>query len=144
MSGIRGRNTNPERCVRRELHARGFRFALHPTQLPGRPDIALTRWRVAVFVNGCFWHLHGCGLSKVPSSNRAFWLRKLRANRDRDEVAVLSLISMGWRVAIVWECGLRGARAQQQLGDAMDRLAAWIRGRNKEPLAIELPDPPSC
>lgn len=143
MSGIRGRNTKPEKIVRRELHARGFRFALHPMQLPGRPDIALTRWRVAVFVNGCFWHLHGCGLSKVPSSNTTFWQRKLQGNRDRDEIAVLTLISMGWRVATVWECGLRGAKAQQQLSGAMDRLAAWIRGHDEQ-LAIELPNHLSC
>jgi DNA mismatch endonuclease, patch repair protein len=127
MSGIRGKNTKPEVLVRRALHARGFRFSTSNMRLPGRPDVVLPRWRVAVFVNGCFWHSHGCRLSKLPASNRLFWKAKLGHNEDRDARAQISLISMGWRVAMVWECSLRGQAALATFDAAMNELAHWIR-----------------
>lgn len=137
MAGIRGRDTKPEMQVRRALHLRGFRFSRAPVRLPGRPDVVLTRWKVAVFVHGCFWHLHGCSLSKLPESNSQFWQRKLAGNVERDELVALTLISLGWRVAIVWECALKGIRAQASFDAAMDRLAAWIRSDSREP-ALEI------
>lgn len=139
MSGIRWRNTKPELTVRRQLHARGFRYALRPIALPGRPDVVLSRWRVAVFVHGCFWHYHGCHLSKMPASNRPFWQSKLAANQVRDEIAVLTLVSMGWRVAVVWECALRGASASRGFTAALDDLALWIRREGSDTPTIEIP-----
>lgn len=127
MSGIRGTNTQPEVMVRRALHARGFRFGAKHSRLPGRPDIVLPRWRVAIFVHGCFWHLHGCHLSKMPSSNQAFWKTKLAGNQDRDSRAQITLISMGWRVAMIWECSLRGRAAREKFDTVMGQLAEWIR-----------------
>lgn len=127
MAGIRGRDTKPELRIRRELHARGFRFSRNPVRLPGRPDVVLTRWKVAVFVHGCFWHSHGCSLSKLPASNAGFWRQKLTGNVERDEIAVLTLLSLGWRVATVWECAMRSAAAQDRFDVAMNRLAKWIR-----------------
>lgn len=132
MAGIGGRNTKPEIQVRRALHLRGFRFSLAPVRLPGRPDVVLTRWKVAVFVHGCFWHWHGCALSKLPGSNTQFWQRKLAGNVERDELAALTLVALGWRVVIVWECALRGARAQAEFDAAMNRLAGWIRSDSGE------------
>jgi DNA mismatch endonuclease, patch repair protein len=127
MSGIRGKDTQPEVMVRRALHARGLRFGIKQTRLPGRPDIVLPRWKVAIFVHGCFWHWHGCQLSKMPTSNRAFWKNKLAGNQDRDSRAQITIISMGWRVAMIWECSLRGQAARAQFDAVMDELAQWIR-----------------
>ncbi|MBP8297104.1 MAG: DNA mismatch endonuclease Vsr [Burkholderiales bacterium] len=131
MAGIGVRDTKPELLVRRRLHANGLRYSLSGAGLPGRPDIVLRKWNVVVFVHGCFWHWHGCRLSKLPSSNSAFWRQKLTANRKRDALAVATLHGAGWRVATVWECALRGATAMQYLDSSMERLTKWIRTSSK-------------
>lgn len=129
MAGIRSKNTKPETMVRKGLHARGFRYSLHPKNLPGKPDIVMPKWRVAIFVHGCFWHMHGCSLSKMPASNAAFWDSKLAANRHRDEYVKQQLAQAGWRTATVWECATRGKTAIEKLPDLLDRLANWIRNQ---------------
>jgi DNA mismatch endonuclease, patch repair protein len=137
MAGIRGKHTRPELVVRRALHARGLRYRLHKKLGVTSPDIVLPQWKVAVFVHGCFWHWHGCSLSKLPSNNAQFWERKLARNVDRDELAALTLVALGWRVATVWECALRGAKARAGFDAEMDRLAAWIR-RDSETRVLEI------
>ena len=127
MAGIQGKDTKPEIVIRKGLHARGFRYSLHPKGIPGKPDIVLPKWRVVIFVHGCFWHMHGCNLSKLPTSNTAFWGSKLLVNQQRDAVVKQKLLDAGWRVATVWECATRGKRAEQQLPRLLDRLEAWIR-----------------
>lgn len=127
MSGIRSKGTKPELAVRKELHARGFRFALHTAGLPGRPDIVLPKWRVAIFVHGCFWHWHGCSLSKIPSSNTSFWAGKLEDNQRRDVLAHLALISAGWRTATIWECALKTVKARERWPNIAQSLDDWIR-----------------
>src|SRR5262245_19772708 len=108
MARIRGKDTRPEMVLRRYLHGRGLRFRVHAANLPGRPDIVLSRRRVAIFVHGCFWHRHiGCLLAAMPSTNRTFWRRKLEENRARDLRQVSALTAAGWRVAVFWECGAR-------------------------------------
>jgi DNA mismatch endonuclease, patch repair protein len=97
MAGIGSRNTRPELLVRRQLHARGFRYTLDGAGLPGRPDIVLPKWKVAIFINGCFWHWHGCHLSKIPDANRTFWETKLMTNQTRDDVSLASCPRMGVR-----------------------------------------------
>lgn len=110
MAGIRGKNTRPELIVRKFLHAKGFRYRLHSNQLAGSPDLVLTRYKVAIFVHGCFWHRHiGCRYATTPATRPEFWLEKLEKNRARDQGAKIELIRVGWRVAVVWECGLRKA-----------------------------------
>jgi DNA mismatch endonuclease, patch repair protein len=138
MAGIGSRNTQPELLVRRHLHARGFRYTLDGAGLPGRPDIVLPKWKVAIFVNGCFWHWHGCHLSKIPDTNRAFWETKLMANQTRDDVSQMAIVSTGWRVAIVWECALRGHLAESKLPRLMQNFERWIRGKSKH-MVLELP-----
>lgn len=120
MSGIRASNTKPEKQVRSGLHANGFRFRLHEHSLPGSPDIVLKRWRVAVFVHGCFWHGHeGCSYFRVPKTRTDFWVNKIAGNAKRDARAIEILRDRGWRVAVVWECALRadGARAVTMLSE---------------------------
>ena len=105
MSRIKGRNTRPERTVRSVLHRLGFRFRLHRRDLPGVPDIVLTRHRTVIFVHGCFWHRHtGCRFAYTPKSNAEFWLNKLTSNVKRDAVNVRKLRALGWTVLTIWEC----------------------------------------
>lgn len=126
MSGIRGRDTQPELSVRRALHKLGLRFRLHKKDLPGKPDLVFPRYNTIVFVHGCFWHQHGCSNSPLPKSRPEFWIPKLQKNGERDERAKAALIALGWRVAIVWECSIR--QATKNNDDALYlRLALWIR-----------------
>lgn len=108
MAGIKGKNTKPELLVRRYLHSRGLRFRLHVTNLPGRPDIVLPKYRKVVFVHGCFWHQHaGCKYATLPSSRAEFWANKLSDNVARDQYQIAVLEELGWGVLLVWECELR-------------------------------------
>lgn len=107
MSRIRGKNTKPEIVVRKGLHARGFRFRLQDRKLPGKPDIVLPKYGVAIMVNGCFWHGHkGCRYASKPKSNVEFWETKIARNRHRDEVTAAHLEALDWTVITVWECEL--------------------------------------
>ena len=81
MAGIRSTNTRPELAIRKALHAAGFRYRLHPRDVPGKPDMAFARYRAAVFVNGCFWHGHDCPLFRLPDTRREFWSAKIERNR---------------------------------------------------------------
>ncbi len=127
MSGIRGRDTQPEMMIRRHLHAHGFRYRLCRKDLPGKPDIVLPRWKVAVFAHGCFWHGHqGCALFRVPKTRTQFWSEKIARNAQRDEAAIGALSDLGWRVAVVWECALRADRS-----GALLSLVTFIRSEQK-------------
>ena len=124
MSRIGGKNTKPEVLVRKALHAAGYRFRLHRKDLPGTPDIVLPGRRLAIFVNGCFWHGHqDCRLAKVPSTRTEFWAEKLRRNRERDQQAIDELRAKNWRVLVVWECFVRTTAKE----NALDKeLSDWI------------------
>lgn len=106
MSRIRSHDTSIELAVRRYLHSQGFRYRLH-SKLAGRPDLVFPRYRIAVFVNGCFWHMHGCRLSAIPSTRRDFWIRKLEGNRERDSLNLERLREIGWTDVTIWECNIR-------------------------------------
>jgi DNA mismatch endonuclease (patch repair protein) len=109
MAGIRGCNTSPEIKVRRMLHRNGFRYRLHQKNLPGKPDLVLRRYRVCIFVHGCFWHRHlGCRYTTTPKSNQQFWQDKFDQNIARDARTKKNLLASGWRVIELWECGIRG------------------------------------
>jgi DNA mismatch endonuclease (patch repair protein) len=104
MARIRGRNTKPEMIVRRLLHGMGYRFRLHGRDLPGRPDIVFRSRRTVVFVHGCFWHRHDCGLAYMPKTRQQFWQDKFNGNVRRDQRVKNELTAAGWRVIFVWEC----------------------------------------
>ena len=126
MAGIKSKDTKPEIVVRKALFAAGFRFRLHWSCLPGRPDIVLPGRRIAVFVHGCFWHMHsGCNNAKMPSSHPDFWREKLERNIERDKKNIDALIDLGWRVLVVWECSTREKGAESVLPSV---LASWIGG----------------
>ncbi|MCB9765252.1 MAG: very short patch repair endonuclease [Alphaproteobacteria bacterium] len=102
MSRIRGKNTQPELRLRRALWSAGLRYRLHHRTPAGRPDVVFPGRKVAVFIDGCFWH--GCPLHYVrPGTREAFWAEKLKANVDRDRRQTLALEEAGWRVVRLWE-----------------------------------------
>jgi len=124
MAGIKGKNSQPELHVRRLLFASGYRFRLHRRDLPGTPDIVMPGRRIAIFVHGCFWHLHhGCRFAKLPATRQEFWRAKLQANVQRDRCSIDELRAMGWRVLCVWECALREAKGAAEF---QVRLQSWI------------------
>jgi DNA mismatch endonuclease (patch repair protein) len=127
MSGIRGRDTRIEIEIRKALFALGFRYRTDVRSLPGRPDILLPRWKAVVLVHGCFWHMHDCGLCRIPATRLEFWKSKLEGNAARDSRNHAALLEAGWRVATVWECALRGKGAEA-LPAVADQLAEWVRG----------------
>jgi DNA mismatch endonuclease (patch repair protein) len=122
MSRIRSVNTTPERAVRAILHGLGFRFRLHQKNLPGKPDIVLTRHRKIILVQGCFWHGHTCALASKPKSNTDYWEQKIRLNRTRDRNVRRRLVSQGWHVLELWECDIR------KRDGIVDKLTEFMRG----------------
>jgi DNA mismatch endonuclease (patch repair protein) len=145
MSGIRGKDTRPEKLVRSALFAAGFRFRLHSRNLPGKPDLVLARWRTVVFINGCFWHAHpDCRFFRVPKNRRSFWIEKLGANRSRDIKCTAAIASQGWKVVTVWECALRADAVVtldllQHAIRNCSTLEKWDIRENRDPLGkIEL------
>lgn len=116
MSGIRAKNTKPEMRLRRFLHKAGFRYRLHDRSLPGTPDLVLPRFRTVILVHGCFWHRHlNCRLATTPGTNVEFWESKFAANVERDRIAMEKLLASGWRVVVIWECGLKPTDAERYL-----------------------------
>ncbi len=112
MASVGRANTRPEKMVRKALFADGFRFRLHASALPGRPDIVLPRFKIAVFVNGCFWHGHQCARGRRPRSNTEYWNRKLDANLVRDARAQEKLRQAGWVPVLLWSCELATGTAE--------------------------------
>jgi DNA mismatch endonuclease (patch repair protein) len=108
MSRVKGRDTRPERLVRRMVYSLGYRYRLNVKGVPGKPDLVFKGRRKAIFVHGCFWHRHaGCDLARIPKSRQSFWVPKLESNRERDERQLKRLREAGWTILVIWECELR-------------------------------------
>ncbi|MGP9678387.1 very short patch repair endonuclease [Halomonas sp. AOP27-A1-41] len=108
MASIKGKNTVPERFVQAELEKRHISFDAHAKHLPGKPDLVIPVYQVALFVNGCFWHRHeGCFYATTPASQKEFWQNKLAETVRRDARKQAELEAQGWRVIVVWECGVK-------------------------------------
>ena len=124
MSRIRAKDTKPELVVRSLLHCMGYRFRLNNTVLPGRPDIVLPRYRVVVFVHGCFWHRHaGCRYAYTPKSRIEFWQHKLDSNIRRDQQVAEQLKELKWGQLVLWECEIKNPEAQKR------QIKAFFRDR---------------
>lgn len=107
MQAVKGKHTGPEWIVRRMLYRLGYRYRLHPSNLPGKPDIVFHGRKKAIFVHGCFWHGHGCRIGRPPKSRLDYWLPKLEANKRRDAKKADQLVRSGWSVLTVWQCQTR-------------------------------------
>nr|WP_311201364.1 very short patch repair endonuclease [Pseudomonas frederiksbergensis] len=125
MSGIQAKNTKPEILIRKALHARGFRYRLHVNNLPGKPDLVLPKYGAVVFVHGCFWHGHTCRYFKIPQTRSEFWVDKIMKNQARDKHQETLLVSMGWRVLVIWECAVRSMKREKNYL-LIDRVAEWL------------------
>jgi len=108
MRRIKSRDTAPEIAVRRILYKNEIRYRLDKRDLPGRPDIVLSKYKTVIFVHGCFWHRHtGCKRANVPASKTDFWLDKFRKTVERDKANQQKLRDLGWTVRIIWECQIK-------------------------------------
>jgi DNA mismatch endonuclease (patch repair protein) len=101
----------------------GYRFRLRQRGILGKPDVVLPRWRVVVFVHGCFWHRHpGCPNTRTPKSKIEFWTRKFDENVRRDEEVLSQLSEAGWRILVIWECELK------DIGGLRERVESFMGG----------------
>ena len=130
MSGIKGKDTKPEIIIRKELHARGYRYKLHDKKLVGRPDLVLPKYMAVIFINGCFWHGHDCHLFKWPKSRKDFWYQKISSTKERDIKTKKTLADLGWRQLIIWECAIKGKR-RIPLNILIDTVVEWLESNKK-------------
>jgi DNA mismatch endonuclease, patch repair protein len=124
MSKVRGKETSIEQGVRSRLHKKGFRFRKNVGRLPGKPDIVLRKYNAVIFINGCFWHgHHNCAKSKLPSTRKEFWDKKISDNLERDWKNIELLKVQGWRVAVLWQCELK---KKKNIILTMDKVFDWL------------------
>ena len=108
MARVKNKHTKPEIYLRKLLWHKGFRYRTNYKKLPGSPDIYIAKCNTAIFVNGCFWHMHeNCKYSTVPKTNQDFWKNKLERNVERDKDNYAQLKSMGIKVIVVWGCEIK-------------------------------------
>lgn len=125
MARIAGKDTKPEVLVRKWLFAKGFRYRKNDNRLPGEPDMVFPKYRVVVFVHGCFWHGHeDCRKAKLPETAKGFWAKKITRNKERDRIAREKLEAAGWRVFVVWQCEISNRPNQTE---RLERLAERIK-----------------
>jgi DNA mismatch endonuclease, patch repair protein len=110
MRAIRSKGMRPELAVRSLVHKLGYRFRLHRSDLPGKPDLVFPSRRKVIFVHGCFWHSHRCKMAHIPKSNQGYWGPKLQGNQARDGKNIAALKAAGWKVLVIWECKTRNER----------------------------------
>lgn len=123
MSRIKGKNTKPEILVRKFLFAHGFRYRIHVKNLPGKPDIVLPKYRIVIFIQGCFWHGHeGCKYFVIPQTRTDWWLEKINRNRENDLKNHDLLIKENWRVIVLWECMLRPYLREKTLSCLTEKI----------------------
>jgi DNA mismatch endonuclease, patch repair protein len=126
MSSVRSRDTKPEIVVRRFLFSLGFRYSLHSKRLPGSPDVTLNKFKIAIFINGCFWHGHPrCKYSMLPVTHHDFWKNKIALNRRRDKQTYQRLRANDWQIIKIWTCSLK---SRQRIAVCLQRLRKRIHG----------------
>ena len=120
MSRIKGKDTKIEVEVRKYLFSKGYRFRKNDKRYPGKPDIVLPKYHVAIFVHGCFWHRHeGCKDATTPKTRTEFWLEKFYKNVKNDQIKQEKLRELGWKVIVIWECELK--RSFQETMDKVEK-----------------------
>lgn len=108
MSSIRAKHTKPELLLRRALRNVGLKeYKLHKKRIPGRPDISYPKKKLAIFVNGCYWHRCPKCKPSMPKTHKMFWRVKFKKNIARDKKKVRQLRKLGWQVMTIWECEIK-------------------------------------
>ena len=116
MSRIGARDTSPELIVRKYLFGMGLRYRLHVKSLAGKPDIVFKKFRVAIFINGCFWHGHSnCKYFSIPKTRSKWWSEKIDGNRLRNKANIFELKQTGWLVIEIWQCQLKSDKREKTL-----------------------------
>ncbi len=123
MSKVSSKDTKPEILVRKYLFSNGFRFRKNVTDLPGKPDIVLPKYKTVIFVHGCFWHGHqNCEAAKLPVSNFDYWTKKISSNIVRDSQSIQMLVKLGWSVIVIWECELKMKTRESRLSTLINEV----------------------
>lgn len=122
MSHIRSTNSKPEEIVRKYLFSKGLRYRKNVSNMPGKPDIVLRKYKTVIFVNGCFWHQHDCVRFVMPSSNTEYWSNKISRNVERDKTNIELLKAQGWKVLVIWECQLKKKVADLYLSQLYESI----------------------
>ena len=108
MQAVKSKNTGPEMVVRRMLHAEGYRYRLHRSDLPGCPDVVFPGKRKVIFIHGCFWHGHQCARgNRMPKANTEYWFTKINRNRSRHQRVRTALEAAAWKELTIWECEIK-------------------------------------
>lgn len=133
MSRIRAKNTKPELLVRKYLFSKGFRYRINVKNLPGKPDIVLSKYQTVIFIHGCFWHGHeGCRYFVIPKTRTEWWEEKIRKNKTRDRKVHEELRKRGWAVMTIWECQLKPGQRQETLeGIQLLLEKTWLNQQRK-------------
>ena len=124
MRRVRRQDTKPEMRVRKLVHGLGYRYRLHDSRLPGKPDLVFTGRKKVIFVHGCYWHRHDCKSGRrLPKTRLEFWRPKLESNAERDKRNLKQLEEMGWKALVIWECETNdkevlAMKIRQFLGDS--------------------------
>lgn len=128
MAKIRGNNTTPEIYIRSLLYKQGFRFRVNYNDIEGKPDIYFPKYKIAIFIHGCYWHRHkDCKFTYTPKTNIEFWMNKLEGNRRHDENVYSTLKAKNIRILIIWECTIRKMRKDSNVEQLiMDIAQAFI------------------
>lgn len=138
MRQVRSVNTSPEVMFRKALFSLGYRYRINAMGILGKPDVFLPRYHSLIFVNGCYWHWHGCRRSRLPKSNTEYWHAKISKNVTRDRSNYEKLLKENWRVLIVWECALKKTTIIETA-----RLSSnWLKG--SAIFSCIEPDPDNC